>query len=232
MGKECVNKQQTDFLSQRTHLHALLNGKLSGDITAMEHLTKVFCLDYAKETSEEASKNLGKQVDKFINKLNGAKFPAKTLMDLMRFHGLLQPEPKGYGTIQESDSIDGYSWMPEFEKLYNENIEKARKKWESMRNDNMETAWDVHRPADERQLLLNRRLKEISKGDEFSSRLLNGGCIGLLICILSMIAWYALKAYRRRQRVNAMVAQFREILIKERAGRFRHVGKDEAAYWV
>merc|ERR1711964_83478 len=76
---------------------------------------------------------------------------------------------------------------------------------------------------------LNRRLREI-RGED--SELLTGGWIGLLICIVSMIAWYTLKAYRRRQRVNALVAQFREILMKERTGRFQAVRRDEAAYWV
>jgi len=84
--------------------------------------------------------------------------------------------------------------------------------------------------ADQRRM--ERRLREISKCDEFYLNLRTGGCIGLLICILSMIAWYALKTYRRRQRVNALVARFRDILIKERMGGFKPLDKNEAAYYV
>jgi len=75
-----------------------------------------------------------------------------------------------------------------------------------------------------------RRLKELLDVDCDPN--LFAPCLGLIFCILAMTAWYSLKAFRRRQRVNALVAKFREILMKERTGGFKPLGRDEAAYYV
>merc|ERR1711964_362295 len=56
-------------------------------------------------------------------------------------------------------------------------------------------------------------------------------CLGLLLCIL-LVAWYAIKAYRRRQRVNAMVAQFQAMLSGNTNRSFAPIRRNSAAYWV